>query len=144
MELSQAVREAVTAGHLGHLVTINPDGSPQVSIVWVGLDGDEIVVAHLMSGQKVRNIARDPRVVLTLECEGANDAGMANHLTVRGTARVTPGGAPELLGELAKTYIGPKAKFPPFPNPPPGHVIHIAVDRVAESAPGPAEHTPTN
>jgi len=47
MILNDRVRQALAAGHLAHLVTLNKDGSPQVSIVWVGLDGDEIVCAHL-------------------------------------------------------------------------------------------------
>ncbi len=47
---------------LAHLVTLNPDGSPQVTCVWVGLEGDEIVSGHLGTRQKVRNIERDPRV----------------------------------------------------------------------------------
>ena len=42
MILNDTVRQALTTGHLAHLVTLNKDGSPQVSIVWVGLDGDEI------------------------------------------------------------------------------------------------------
>jgi|ERR1017187_1176859 predicted pyridoxine 5'-phosphate oxidase superfamily flavin-nucleotide-binding protein len=76
--LTDDVRQALTAGRLAHLATINPDGSPQVSVVWIGLDGDDIVIGHLMGGQKVTNIARDPRVALTVEGEGANPVGMAN------------------------------------------------------------------
>ena len=53
MVLNDNVRQALTAGHLAHLVTLNPDGSPQASVVWVGLDGDEIVCAHLGSWKKV-------------------------------------------------------------------------------------------
>ena len=53
--------DVLTAGRLAHLVTINADGSPQVSIVWVGLDGDEIVSGHLGARQKLRNVERDPR-----------------------------------------------------------------------------------
>lgn len=135
MELTEGVREALTAGRLGHLTTINPDGSPQVSVVWTGLDGDEIVVGHLMGGRKVRNIARDPRVALTVEAVGANPAGLTNHLIVHGTARLVEGGAPELLGRLAEVYLGPDVEFPPFADPPPGHVIHIAVDRVGGIGP---------
>ena len=48
---------------LAHMVTLNADGSPQVSCVWVGLDGDEIVSGHLPRNQKVKNVERDPRVV---------------------------------------------------------------------------------
>src|SRR5260221_4250207 len=52
---------------LAHLVTLNPDGSPQVTVVRVGLDGDEIVAAHLPEHRKVRNIRNDRRVALPVE-----------------------------------------------------------------------------
>jgi hypothetical protein len=58
--LNDAARAAIEGGHLGHLVTLNPDGSPQLSAVLVGLEDDEIVAAHLGVYQKVRNIRRDP------------------------------------------------------------------------------------
>ncbi len=135
LTLSADVRAALTAGRLGHLATIDPDGSPQVSVVWIGLDGDDIVVGHLMGGRKVTNIARDPRVALTVEADGANPVGMANYLIVHGTARLAEGGAPELLQRLAETYLGPGVKFPPFEDPPPGHVIHITADRVGGVGP---------
>lgn len=122
-------KAAITAGHLGHLVTINPDGSPQVSIVWTGVEGDEIVIAHLGQGRKMANLARDPRVVLSVEAEGHNPIGLTNYLIVTGTAEVVPGGAPELLQRLAEVYLGPGVKFPAFDNPPPGHVIHITPRR---------------
>ena len=138
--LNDEVRRALTAGRLAHLVTVNPDGSPQVSVVWIGLDGDEIVVGHLRAGRKVTNIARDPRVALTVEAEGANPVGMANYLLVHGTARLVEGGAPELLQRLAEVYIGSGVKFPPFDNPPPGHVIHITVDRIGGLGPWAASH----
>jgi len=133
--LTDDVRSALTAGHLGHLVTVNPDGSPQVSIVWIGLEDEDIVVGHMGSGQKIRNIARDPRVALTVEAEGKNAVGMANYLIVHGTARLVQGGAPELLQRLAETYVGPGVKFPPFDDPPPGNVIHITAERVGGQGP---------
>ncbi len=129
MSLSTEVRAALTAGRLGHLVTINPDGSPQVSVVWIGVEDEHIVVGHLMGGTKVRNIARDPRVALTVEAEGCNAIGMANYLLVHGRAHLTAGGAPELLGRLAQTYLGPGTVFPPMSDPPAGHVIHIVPER---------------
>jgi PPOX class probable F420-dependent enzyme len=133
--LSAAARAALTAGRLGHLTTINPDGSPQASVVWIGVDGDEIVIGHLMGGRKVQNIARDPRVTLTVEAEGTNPVGMVNYLLVRGTARLVEGGAPQLLQRLAEVYVGPGVKFPPFDDPPPGHVIHITPDHVGGVGP---------
>jgi PPOX class probable F420-dependent enzyme len=133
--LTDDIRRALTAGRLAHLVTVNPDGSPQLSVVWIGLDGDEIVAAHLMGGRKVTNIARDPRVALSVEAEGANPVGMGNYLLVHGTASLVEGGAPELLQRLAEVYLGPGVKFPPFDNPPAGHVIRITVDRVGGVGP---------
>jgi len=133
--LNDDVRRALTAGRLAHLTTINPDGSPQVSVVWIGLDGDDIVVGHLMRGRKVTNITRDPRVALTVEADGANPVGMANYLIVYGSARLTEGGAPELLQRLAAVYLGPDVRFPPFDNPPPGHVIHITPERIGGAGP---------
>jgi PPOX class probable F420-dependent enzyme len=135
MQIPAAAKELLTSGQLAHLVTTNPDGSPQISIVWVGVDGDEIVVAHLGSGQKVRNVHRDPRVALSMEGTGLEPSGLKQYLVVHGTARVTEGGGPALLQELAHVYLGPDVVFPNFPDPPPGVVLHIAVDRV--SGPGP-------
>ena len=106
-----------------------------MSAVWVGLDGDDIVTGHLMGGRKVQNIARDPRVTLTMEAEGDNGIGMANYLMIRGVARLVAGGAAELLQRLAYVYIGPGVRFPPMGNPPPGHVIHITPTRVGGSGP---------
>jgi PPOX class probable F420-dependent enzyme len=133
--LTDDLRRALTAGRLAHLATINPDGSPQVSVVWIGLDGDDIVVGHLGGGRKVANIAHDPRVALTVEAEGANPVGMANYLIVHGTAHLVEGGAPELLQRLAEVYVGPGVKFPPMDNPPPGHVIHVTPERVGGLGP---------
>ena len=134
--LNDAAQELIRSGALAHLVTVNEDGSPQVSVIWVGLDGDELVAGHLDGRQrKLRNIRRDPRVSVSFEGLGVNPIGMRDHLVIHGTARVTEGGAPELLHDLAQTYVGPGTDFPPMPNPPPGFVCHITVDRVGGSGP---------
>jgi PPOX class probable F420-dependent enzyme len=135
VELLDSVREVLESGALAHLVTINPDGSPQVTCIWVGLEGDEIVSAHLFPQQKLRNIERDPRVALSLEGPGANAVGMRDYLVVHGRATIEEGGAPELLQELAQTYVGPGTKFPPMDDPPPGHRLRITVDRIGGLGP---------
>jgi PPOX class probable F420-dependent enzyme len=121
---------AITGGHLAHLVTINPDGSPQVSIVWVGVEGDEIVSGHLVPQQKLRNVARDHRVSISMALPGRNPIGLDHHVVVDGTARVTDGGAPELLQRLARVYLGPDVVFPPMPDPPPGFVLRTTPTRI--------------
>ena len=133
--IPDAARRALTAGRLGHLVTLNPDGSPQVSVVWTGVEGDEVVSGHLGSWQKVRNVRRDPRVVLSVEATGRTEFGLDHYLIVTGTARVTDGGAPDLLQRLARVYLGPDVKFPPMEDPPDGFVIHIAVERIGGVGP---------
>ena len=133
--LTDDVRAALTAGHLAHLTTINADESPQVSLVWVGLDGDEIVSGHLGMRQKLRNVQRDPRVVLSLETGVRNPMGLDEYLVVQATGRITEGGAPELLQRLAHVYLGPDVKFPPFDDPPPGYVLRMAPARVSGVGP---------
>lgn len=118
--LSPAVREVIAEGHLAHLVTLNPNGSPQVTIVWVGLDDDELVSAHLHLHQKVRNVTRDPRVVISIESGRPGPGGLDEYLVLHGNARITEGGAPELLQRLAHVYLGPDVRFPPMDDPPAG------------------------
>jgi PPOX class probable F420-dependent enzyme len=128
--LNDAARQVIEGPHLAHLVTVNRDGSPQVTVIWVGLDGDEIVAGHLPLHQKVVNMKRDPRVVLSIETGRTGHGGLAEYLVLYGTARITEGGAPELLRRLARTYLGPDVHFPPMDNPPRGYVTHITVTRV--------------
>jgi PPOX class probable F420-dependent enzyme len=133
--LTDNVRRALTSGHLAHLVTLGPNGDPHVTLVWVGIDNGEIVAAHLGAWQKVKNIRRDPRVVLSLETGDRNADGLDQYLVVYGHARVTEGGAPELLQRLAWVYIGPDVTFPPMENPPPGYVTRITPTRIAGVGP---------
>ncbi len=132
--LTPEARAVIESGRLAHFNTIAPDGRPHTTIVWVGLDGDEIVIGKLAPDQKLANIGRDPRVSLSIEADG-DQLGMQNHLVVEGTAEVTEGGAPELLQELAHRYIGPDAKFPPMPDPPEGYTIRVTPTRVRGMGP---------
>jgi PPOX class probable F420-dependent enzyme len=133
--LPESARALLTSDRLAHLVTINPDGSPQITIVWVGLDGDEIVLAHLGAGQKMKNIERDPRVALSIEGTEVQPPGLRQYLVVHGRARITEGGGPELLQDLARVYLGPEVKFPPGDDPPPGRIVHVTVDRIGGVGP---------
>ena len=133
--LPQSARELIESGALAHLVTLNADGSPQVSCVWMGLEDDELVAGHLRPQQKIRNIERDPRVVVSFEGTRVVPPGLKEYLVVHGHARVTEGGAPELLQRLANVYLGPDVRFPPMPDPPPGFVTRIAVERIGGIGP---------
>ncbi len=130
-----SAREVLTSSALGHVATVDRDGKPHVTIAWVGLDGDEIVMATLFDQRKLHNIRRDPRVTLSLETATVNDWGLHEYLVIYGRATVTEGGAAELLQELAHTYLGPDVVFPAMPDPPPGFVTRISVDRVSGMGP---------
>ncbi len=133
--LPESARAVVESDELAHLVTLNRDGSPQVTCVWVGLDGDEIVSGHLFRQQKLRNVERDPRVSLSIEGTRVNDFGLKEYVVVHGRARIEEGGAPELLQRLAYTYLGPDVVFPKIPDPPPGWVLRTTPERIGGVGP---------
>jgi PPOX class probable F420-dependent enzyme len=134
-KIPDSARAVLEGPALGHLVTLEPDGRPQVSIVWIGLDGDELVAAHLPEHRKVRNIRRDPRVAVSLEAGTRNEIGLDEYVVIHGRARITEGGAADLLQRLARIYLGPDVKFPPMEDPPPGYITHISVERVGGVGP---------
>ena len=115
--LTDAARAALRAGRLAHLVTVNPDASPQVSIVWVGIDGDDIVCAHLGQGRKLRNIERDPRVALSIEAEGRNEVGLDHYLVVYGTARLERGRRPGAAPAAGRGVPRPGREVPALRRP---------------------------
>jgi PPOX class probable F420-dependent enzyme len=137
MKLDDSARALIGNGADATLVTINPDGSPQVSLVWVALqstdDGDELVSAHLAEYQKTRNIRREPRVAVTIVAP-AEAGQQTKYLSVTGTARIVDGGAPELLAGLAEVMLGSSEHFPP-PNSPAGLLTRISIDKVGGHGP---------
>ena len=135
MLIPDEARALLESDALAHLVTVNDDGSPQVSCVWVGLEGDEIAFASLGPRRKLENIRREPRVVLSLEGTRMTGPGLKEYLVVYGRARIDEGGGPELLQRLAHVYLGPDVRFPPMDDPPPGVVVRIAVERLGGVGP---------
>ena len=129
MKIPQSLREVIEKGPNAHLTTLNRDGSPQVTVVWVGIEGEEFVIGHLAMHQKVKNIRRDPRVALSLLSDKTSAQGMREYVVAYGNARITEGGAVQLLQRLAKIYLGPKAVFPTSMLNVPGFITRIAPDR---------------
>jgi len=114
MNIPESIRELLTKAPLAHLTTLNSDGSPQVSVVWVGIEDEEFVIGHLSEHKKIRNIRRDARVALSLLGDKTNPQGLLReYLVIYGNARVTEGGAVALLQQLARIYVGPNVEFPP-------------------------------
>ena len=140
--LPESARTVLESAALAHLVTLEPDGSPQVSIVWVGLDGDEIVAAHLPEHRKIRNVRRDPRVALSVEAGSHNAIGLAEYLVVHGQARITEGGAPRLLQQLAGRIWGRTSSFRRWMIRRRATSLTSPLSASAASDPGPAESGP--
>jgi PPOX class probable F420-dependent enzyme len=136
MKIPQSVRELVAKAPLAHLTTLNSDGSPQVTVVWVGIENEEFVVGHMAEHKKVRNVQRDPRVALSLLGDKTNAQGLREYIVVYGNARVTEGGAVDLLQRLARIYLGPSTDFPPAAmRNIPGHITRITPTRFAGIGP---------
>jgi len=128
--IPESIRSLVSTGPLAHLTTLNSDGSPQVTVVWMGIEGDEFVTAHLSEHRKIRNIRNDGRVALSFLGKGRSPQGLLEYVVAYGHARVTEGGAVNLLARLAQIYIGPGADFPPAAlRSRLGFVTHIRPDR---------------
>jgi PPOX class probable F420-dependent enzyme len=134
-DLPNVVRELLESDLPVTLITLNPDGSPHVTVAWVGLEEDEVVIATLGDQPKLRNMRRDPRVALSIVTNETNRYGLREYVVLRGRARITEGGAPELLQRLARVYLGPDVVFPAMPDPPPGYVTRITVERMGGVGP---------
>jgi PPOX class probable F420-dependent enzyme len=134
--LPDAAKDLIRSGALGHLVTLGSSGRPQVTCVWVGVDGDDLLTAHLnLQQRKLENIRRDPRVAVSFEGTEMHPPGLKEYVVAHGRATIEEGGAAELLQELAHVYLGPDVKFPPMDDPPPGVRLRISVDRLSGIGP---------
>ena len=89
-----------------------------------------MVSAHIGEWRKIRNIRSDPRVALSIETDQSHLAGLGDYLVMTGTARISEGGAPQLLRRLAAAYIGPATELPWTREPPAGRVTHITAERI--------------
>jgi PPOX class probable F420-dependent enzyme len=134
-QLSGDALALIESDAVATVVTLNPDGSPHISAAWIGLENDEIVFGTLPDQRKLQNLRRDARIAITLQGERVNDWGLREYLVIDGTARVTEGGGPELLQRLAHIYLGPDVVLPAMPNPPPGFVTRVTIERVSGIGP---------
>ena len=136
--LTRELRDLIASGPLTHLTTINADGSPQVSVIWIGLDGDDVVSGHMSRYVKLRNVERDPRVVLSFTGPRVAGVFLNEYAVLHATATVKPGGAWDLLNRLTKVYMRPDAEFPaPYGE---GWILRYSIDRVGGVGPWAASH----
>jgi PPOX class probable F420-dependent enzyme len=119
--LSDAARRIIDDVNPAVLATINPDGSPQTSVVWIGRDGDEVLISTAAGRRKDKNLRRDPRVSLSVF--DRNDP--ERYVEIRGTATVTEDAGRALAVALAEKYEGPGAGQEYLDLPP--EVVRVVV-----------------
>jgi PPOX class probable F420-dependent enzyme len=101
--LSEKARALIARPVLASLATLNPDGSPQITPLWVDLDGDDVVFNTAQGRKKARNLERDARVAVTV----IDPDDPYNVVALRGTVTdVTTDGADEHIDALARQYLG--------------------------------------
>jgi PPOX class probable F420-dependent enzyme len=133
-DLTTELRALIESGPMAHLSTINPDGSPQVTVIWIGLDGTEIISGHMSHKRLVQNIERDPRVVLSFDGPREPGAKLNPYATLRARATVAPSDDTwNLLNRLAKIYMAPDAEFPAAKGP--GYITRYRVERIGGVGP---------
>jgi PPOX class probable F420-dependent enzyme len=126
--ITKGVRDFLATGPLAHIVTLDPDGTPQVTLAWAGVEGDRIVWSSFSDQRKLENLRRDPRITLSFEAHDSGGAALHPYLVIQGRATVTPGGALDVMDRLAPSYIG-QDRFPSR-DVPPGFTVLVDVDRV--------------
>src|SRR5215472_8247891 len=135
--VTPALRDLFATGPLATVATVDPDGTPHVTLAWAGLDGEELIMATFfnLDQRKLRNMRRDPRVVVTVRAKEFSGQGLWPYAVVSGRAdRITEGGALAVMDQLAEFYIGPGQSYP-MRDAPQGVVVHLAIDRVYGQGP---------
>lgn len=133
--LSAPAQALLGSDAVAHVWTSNVDGSPQVSVVWVVVDDDDIVFGCDRDSQKARNLRRDPAIVLSIEDEVRNAHGYQRHLVIRGTAAMDDGPDPRLMDRLAAKYTGLSRHPLAIRDSPSSVVVRVSVERISGVGP---------
>jgi len=128
MGLDEVARALVDGTNPAVLATVNPDGSPQTSVVWVGCDGDDVLISTTAGLKKERNLRRDPRASLLV----IDKTEPERYVEIRGTAKVTEDMDREVAQRLADKYEGEGAgqEYADLPPEVIRTVIRITPDKV--------------
>jgi PPOX class probable F420-dependent enzyme len=108
--LNDEIRRLLDGRHFAAMATINPDGGPQTSAMWVGRDGDDVLFSTLAGRRKHRNLLRDPRVSVTV----LDSDDPYNYVELRGKVTFTEDAGREFDISLSHAYDGKD----PDPDPP--------------------------
>ena len=131
IKLPESARKVLQDKAYGHVVTSAPNGRPQVTMVWMDVEGDEVLFNTAEGREKARNLRRDPHVIITVQDRNNPQA----YLLVHGTASVGEAGADAHIDKLAKRFLGADK----YPYRQPGEkrlLVRVRVDRLGGFAPG--------
>jgi len=134
--LSPELRELIESGPMVHLSTINADGSPQVTVIWMGFDGDDLVSTHMRDNIKLRNIRRDPRVALSFDVPREPGVWINPYAVIYARAAVEP--SPRIWGLMArhaKVYVSPDAELAVPEGSEPGFIVRYSITRIGGIGP---------
>jgi PPOX class probable F420-dependent enzyme len=109
--LPQSVKKILEDKAYGHVITFDESGKPQVTMVWIDVDGDEVLFNTAEGRLKPKNLRRDPRVIVSVQ--DRNDP--QSYVVFHGKATVTEAGADPHIDKLAKRFLG--ADKYPFRRP---------------------------
>ncbi|PYS05320.1 MAG: PPOX class F420-dependent oxidoreductase [Acidobacteria bacterium] len=130
VKIPQSLKKILEDKAYGHVVTFNAKGHPELTMVWMDVEGDEVLFNTSEGRRKPGNIRRDPRVIVSVQDRNNPQAYAVFH----GKGRVTDVGADQHIDKLAKRFLG--ADKYPFRQPGEKRlVIRIAVDRISGMAP---------
>lgn len=120
---------------VAHVWTNNVDGTPQVSVVWVIAQDDEILFGTDTHSQKAKNLRRDSRIILSIEDVERNERGYQRHLVIRGEATLEHGPDPELMDRLARKYTSLRRHPLAMRDSPSAVIVRVTVDRLSGVGP---------
>jgi PPOX class probable F420-dependent enzyme len=131
VKIPQSLRKMLEDKAYGHVVTYNAQGKPELTMVWMDVDGDELVFNTAEGRRKPGNIRRDPRVIISVQDRNNPQAYAVFH----GKARVSDAGADAHIDKLAKRFLGVD-KYPARQPNEKRLIVRIGVDRISGMAPG--------
>ena len=131
IKLPQSVKTLLEDKAYGHVITFNSKGTPETTMVWMDVEGDQVVFNTAEGRQKPKNLRRDPRVIVSVQSRTDPQAYAVFH----GKAHLTESGADASIDKLAKRFLG----LDKYPWRQPGEnriLVKIDVDRISGAGPG--------
>jgi PPOX class probable F420-dependent enzyme len=128
--LPESVKRVLEDKAYGHVITFSPNGQPQVTMVWLDVEGDEALFNTAEGRKKPQNLRRDPRVIISVQ----NRNDLQSYVVLHGTATPSEAGADPHIDKLAKRFLG----LDKYPFRQPGEkrlIVRVKVNRIGGFGP---------